>query len=276
MNPEDETAYAPVCVQVNEFSVSMTDFPTTRAGVSPSNYTYVKAITLALYDSQGTEVYNTTQLKEDASTYTTFGQFSFNLPIGNYTLVAIGRNHFDGDVLSLTSPTVAAYTSATTSRETFCTTQAVSITGTTPLSLSIILKRITTQLAIRSTDVRPVDAAKVRTTYSAPSKSFNPTTGLATDDDGVSIMNSLNQQTVGHAIYIGNNAFLSTDEQTMDITLDVLDANDNVLCSKTIQHVPLKRNRMTILEGKLFTPSSASSASFTLDTDWLDSNTVTF
>ena len=60
MNPENETAYAPVCVQVNEFSVSMTDFPTTRAVESASSYAYVKAITLALYDSQGTEVYNTT------------------------------------------------------------------------------------------------------------------------------------------------------------------------------------------------------------------------
>lgn len=274
MNPENETAYAPVCVQVNEFSVSMTDFPTTRAVESASSYAYVKAITLALYDSQGTEVYNTTQLKDDASTYTTFGQFSFSLPIGNYTLVAIGRNHFGSDVFTLTSPTEAAYTS-TLPRETFCATQSVTISGTTPLNLSITLDRISTMLIVKSTDLCPVGAAKLRTTYAEASKSFNPTTGLATDDDGFTALNNLSSA-VGNNTNIGLYAFLSTDEQSMDITLEVLDASDNVLCTKSISDVPFKRNRATKLEGQLFTPSSASSATFSFETDWLQDLTVTF
>ena len=273
MNPENETAYAPVCVQVNEFSVSMTDFPSTRAVESASSYAYVKAITLALYDSQGTEVYNTTQLKDDASTYTTFGQFSFSLPIGNYTLVAIGRNHFSTDVFTLTSPTDAAYTS-TLPRETFCATQSVTILGTTPLNLSITLNRINTMLIVKSTDQCPVDATKLRTTYTEASKGFNPTTGLATDDDGFTIVNSMkikNNKTENSSY-----AFLSSDEQSMDITLEVLDASDNVLCTKSISAVPFKRNRATILEGQLFTPSSASSATFSFETEWLQDLTVTF
>lgn len=274
MNPENETAYAPVCVQVNEFSVSMTDFPTTRAVESASSYAYVKAITLALYDSQGTEVYNTTQLKDDASTYTTFGQFSFSLPVGNYTLVAIGRNHFDGDVFTLTSPTEAAYTSDRP-RETFSATQSVTISGTTPLNLSITLNRISTMLIINSTDLCPVGAARLRTAYSAGGKSFNPTTGLATNDDGFPYGNSLSSY-VGKKTNIGNYAFLSTDEQSMDITLEVLDASDNVLCTKSISDVPFKRNRATKLEGQLFTPSSASSASFSFETGMLQDYTVTF
>ena len=273
MNPENETAYAPVCVQVNEFSVSMTDFPTTRTVKSAAEFTDVKAVTLALYDSQGTEVYKSTQLKDDASNYTTFGQFSFSLPVGNYTLVAIGRNHFSVDVFTLTSPTEAAYTS-TLPRETFCATQSVTISGTAPLSLSITLNRISTMLIVRSTDPCPVDATKLRTTYAEASKSFNPTTGFATDDDGFTIVNSMkikNNKTENSSY-----AFLSTDEQSMDIMLEVLDADDNVLCTKSISDVPFKRNRATVLEGQLFTPSSASSASFSFETGMLQDMTVTF
>ena len=273
MNPENETAYAPVCVQVNEFSVSMTDFPTTRAVKSAAEYADVKAITLALYDSQGTEVYNTTQLRDDASTYTTFGQFSFGLPVGNYTLVAVGRNHFSADVFTLTSPTEAAYTS-NLPRETFCTTQSVTISGTTPLDLSITLNRINTMLIVRSTDLCPVDAAKLRTTYAEASKGFNPTTGLATDDDGFTIVN--NMKTENNKTNNSSYAFLSTDEQSMDITLEVLDASDNVLCTKSISDVPFKRNRATILEGQLFTPSSASNATISFEAGWLQNYTVTF
>ena len=95
-NPADETVYAPVRVQVDEFSVSMEDFPQTRAVQTLDEYGYVGAITLAFYDTNGTEVVKTTQLKSDPSQYTTYGQFSFTLPVGSYTLVAVGYGFNDG------------------------------------------------------------------------------------------------------------------------------------------------------------------------------------
>lgn len=274
MNPEDQTVYAPVSVQVREFSVSMEDFPSTRAAEAPSDYSEVKSLTLVFYDSNGTKFSETTQLKGDASTYTTFGQFSFSLPVGNYTLVAIGRNWFENDVFVLTSPTAAAYTSDFP-RETFCATQSVSITNGHPLDLSITLNRINTKLAINSTDLRPSGTAKLRTTYTAASKGFNPTTGLATDANGFSVENTLTGN-VGKKAVVGNTAFLSSDQQTMDITLEVLDGDGHVVCTKVVPNVPLRRNRITVLEGPIFTPSSASTASFLVETSWLEGNVVTF
>jgi len=55
-----------------------------------------------------------------------------------------------------------------------------------------------------------------------------------------------------------------------------MDGEDNVLVSKVIQDVPLKRNRVTILKGALFTPSSPSNASFTIETDRVKSITLNF
>lgn len=273
LNPSSSTA--PVRIQVADFSISMDDIndAPTRAAENPANTNIVGALTLAFYASNGTKMYEATQLKSDASTYTTFGAFSCDLPVGSYTMVAIGRYVSTNDEFSLTSPTEAAFTSERV-RETFCKTQSVTVTSTAPLDLSVTLNRIVTQLFIVSTDLRPEGVSKLRTTYAAGSKSFNPTTGLAIDNAGFSLTNN-SSAAVGTTIEVKNFAFLATDEQTMTITLEVLDEDDNVLITKEIPNVSLKRNRKTILTGPVFTPS-ASSASFLIETSWLDDHTITF
>ena len=273
LNPSSSTA--PVRIQVADFSISMDDIndAPTRAAENPANTNIVGALTLAFYASNGTKMYEATQLKSDASTYTTFGAFSCDLPVGNYTMVAIGRYVSTNDEFSLTSPTEAAFTSERV-RETFCKTQSVTVTSTAPLDLSVTLNRIVTQLFIVSTDLRPEGVSKLRTTYAAGSKSFNPTTGLAIGNAGFSLTNN-SSAAVGTTIEVKNFAFLATDEQTMTITLEVLDEDDNVLITKEIPNVSLKRNRKTILTGPVFTPS-ASSASFLIETSWLDDHTITF
>ena len=275
MNPENEPVYASVNVKVNEFSVSMEDFPGTRAAETPVDYTAVGAITLAFYDANGVEFEKTTQYRSELSDVTTFGQFSFTLPIGNYTLVALAYKYLDGDELALTSATSAVYTSAEP-RETFCTTQAVSITSSAALDLSLTLHRVNTWLGLNSTDKRPAGAAKVRITYAAGANGFNPTTGLATDNEGFSVVRDIGES-VGSVIKINTCAFLSSSAvQTMDITLQVLDDDDHVLITKEAHNVPFLRNRVTALRGQLFTPSSASAASFTLETGIIDHVSVTF
>ena len=220
-------------------------------------------------------MYKTTQLKSDNTTFTTFGQFSCELPVGSYTLVVVGRDVVDGDEFTLTSPTVAAYTTEWP-RETFAGTQSVTVTSANPLNLSITLNRINTMLIISSTDLLPAGVAKLRTTCSAGCKGFNPLTGLATNTSGFSVTNNIPESRVGKTVSIANNAFLGTDDQTMDITLEALDAENNVLCTKIVENVPLKRNRQTTLRGHVFTPSTASQAAFTLETGWIDGNTVSF
>lgn len=269
-------ATAPVTVRVNDFTTSMSEFAgapaLTRSVENVADYGDVKSVTLAFY-AGNTEVYKTTQLKSDNTTYTTFGQFTCNLPVGTYTLVAIGRNHWDGDEFVLTSPTSAGYTSERP-RETFCCTQSVTVTSTAPLDINVTLSRVIAQLFVKSTDGRSAGVSKIRTTYAAGSKNFNPTTGLALDDEGFSQTNTPSSA-VGSSINIYSNVFLSTDEQTMNITIEALDANDNVLFTKVVPGVPLKRNRQTTISGPIFTAGS-SSVGIQLETSWLEPNTVTF
>ena len=268
-----EKVLAPVTVRVNGFSVTQEEMAsggTTRAAQTAASYTDVGAIDLAFY-SGGTEVYKHTQLRGDNTTYTTFGEFSCNLPIGTYTMVAIARGYYDGDVLTMTSPTAAGYTSERP-RETFCASQSVTVTAA-GADASVTMNRIITQLNIISTDQISSGVAKIRTTYGGGSKSFAPTSGLATDDNGFSLTNNPAVQD-GH-LGICNFAFLATDEETMTITIEALDADNHVLFTKSVPGVPLKRNRQTTLTGAIFT-ASASSAAFQVETAWIEGNTVNF
>lgn len=272
VNNQTEQATAPVTVRVSDFSVSQSEIPSTKAAQSAASYTGVGAVTLAFYDGEGTEVYNTTQVRGDGS-YTTFGEFTANLPVGHYTMVAIGRGRSEGDVFVLTSPTQAAYTSERV-RETFTVVQDVMVTDAAPLDLEVTLNRVITRLNILSTDNVPSGTTTIRTTYAKGSKSFNPTTGLATDDAGFTVTNSVNINGEGH-LAVFNVAFLATDEETMTVTIEALDADANVLSTRVVPNVPLKRNRQTTLTGAVFT-ADESAAAFQFETAWITGNTVEF
>lgn len=263
----------PVNVHLNGFSISQEDLPATKADpVTPGSNSAVNAITLAFYDAEGVERYKVTQLKSDASTYTTFGDFSLSLRMDSYTMVAIAYTTKEESPFELTSPTSAAYTGAH-AYETFVYTQTVDIDDTAPVDLSATLDRVVSMLTVISSDTKTANATNVRMTLSAGGKSFNPTTGLATVNTGLT-------NTVGISAAVGASStsstclFLASDEQIMDVTIEVLDVDGNTLFSKLVQDVPFKRNRRTRLIGSIY--SSNADASFLLNTEWLTAEEMDF
>jgi hypothetical protein len=271
---ENETA--PVTVHVDDFSISMEEIPsegrTTRAAVDPG--TYIGSMTLAFYDVKGKEVYKSTQIKDISNNYTTFGTFSCNLPIGNYTMVAVGSYYGNGDEFSLISPTEAAFTSMRP-RETFSATQQVQVTSA-GATVETTLSRIVPKFAVKSTDVVSAGVSKMKITFSKGSKRFNPTTGLALDDEGFWQTNSVNPNAdLGGKLFVVSFPFITADEEKMDVTIEALDADDHVLFTKLVNDVPLKRNRQTTLQGSIFT-AETSGASFKIDTDWLPEYSMDF
>ena len=266
-----DTGTAKVHVNVNDFSISQEDMSKTSENVA--DYNGVKAITLAFYKADGTEQYKTTQLRADASTYTTFGHFDLSLPMGSYTMVVLGYGLNDGEpAITLTSPTSATFGDYP-ARETFAYTQAVNITNTNAVTFSATLSRIVSKLKIHSTDGCTENAVNVRTTLSAGGKSFNPTTGLATANAGFSNVLPI-QSAVGNPTNSITYLFLATDEQTVNVTIDVLDADGNSISHKVVSNVPFKRNRMTVLTGSVY--SADVSGDFTVETDWLDDFNMDF
>ena len=280
-----ENIQVPVQVHVSDFSVSQEEFPsgptrigaargTTRAAADPATYDGVKALTLAFYAGDGTEAFKTTQTKGSLEEGEIFGEFALSLPMGSYTMVVIGHGLNAGEpAITLTSPTAATF-GEYPARETFATTQPVNITSTSAVNLSATLNRIIAKLQVVSTDGRTANATNVRMTMSAGGKSFSPTTGFATVNTGFS-------NTVGISAAAGSTSssisylFLTTDEQTMDVTIETLDADGNTLFSKTVNNVPFKRNRVTKLTGTMYTNNSVSGG-FQIETAWEEQYDDTF
>ena len=262
----------PVTVRVDGFTQSLEDFSGSshRAAQSVESYSNVKAITLAFYDANGVEQCKMEQLRDDHTTYTSFGEFSCSLPIGSYTLVAIARGLLPNDVFTLNSAVEAVYGGLT--RETFAGTKAVVINSTSAQNQNISLNRVCAKLTIATNDVRPTSIVKIRTTYGQGSKTFSPTTGFATDNNGFVIINT--PSIVGEPIAISSYVFLTENTQTMDITIETLDANDQVVFSTVVHDVPFKRNRVTKLQGSLFSSSVASAIQ--VETAWENEEVVNF
>lgn len=258
-----EQTLAPVTVRVDGFAVFQENFSSTTRATAVGSYNGVQVLTLAFYKSDDTEVYKTTQAKGDAD----FGEFNLRLPIGSYTMVVLGYVLYDDDELTLTSPTQAEYTGGCP-RETFAATQVVNVTSTTALNLTATLDRIVTCLQVISTDGRTANVNKVRMTFSAGGKRFSPTSGLATVNTG-STSTVGNSATVGTSSNSKSYVFLSTDEQTMNVTIETLDVEGNTIYSKTVENVPFKRNRVTKLTGAIY-GADASVGSFLVNTAWLD------
>lgn len=259
-------------VNVNDFSISQEEMGA-KTATDVADYSGVKAITLAFYTSTGNEHYKVTQMRADATTYSTFGEFDLSLPMGSYTMVVLGYGLNEGEpAITLTSPTSATFGDYP-ARETFVATQAVNITSTDAVILSATLNRIVSKLKIHSTDGCTENAVNVRTTLSAGGKAFNPSTGLATSNTG--FINVLPiQSTVGNPTNSITYLFLATDEQTVNVTIDVLDAGGNSISHKEVSDVPFKRNRMTVLTGTLY--SSGGNGSFQVETEWLTDAEVNF
>ena len=271
-NEDQQDSLTPVTVRVGDFSMSMEDFSdeTTRAVESPEAYTNVKALTLAFYNSDGTQAYCSTQLKADNTTYTTFGSFSLTLPGGSYKMIVLGYN--SEYPVAFNSMSDVSF-GEDKSRELFCYTQDVVVSVKTPVDLTATLNRIVTKLNVSSSDNLTADVKKIRISLSKGGKSFNPFTGFATSDAGL-VSDVTVTADVGKTTLCSVNFFIAGDEETMNVTIETLDANDNVIFSKVAENVPFKRNRVTILKGAMY--DGRATGAFTLETNWSTSYEGTF
>lgn len=258
---------APVHVHVNDFTITQQDYP--AKGDPVANYAGVKAITLAFYASDGTQEYCSTQLRDDASTYTVFGEFACSLPMGSYTMVVYGYGFADGDSFVLNSLTEGVFTSAHV-RETFVASQEVNVENTSTITVNATMNRVVAKLMLKSTDVRPSNIDSLRFTIGHGGKGVNPLTGLATTNTG--FVNTVRGNVVAGQPTTGTTyLFLGNDEQTTTVTIDAIDSDNEVVFHKEVTNVPLQRNKITMMTGEMFT--AGAEGSFLINTGYISDTT---
>lgn len=233
--------------------------PMTRAALKDN----VTKLDVWVYDgdTQAAEVHQ-------SSTDANFGTVSVTLDkTKTYTLYAMAHKA-DGATLS---DGIISFTDDKV-KDSFWYTATIS--PATATNYACEMSRIVSAFRIETTDAVPEAAKKIRITQGSVYDRWSVTTGATHQLDRISTLNissTNNDGTASFAVYSING-----DAETLHaVTAEALDANDNVIQTKTFANVPLRNGYKTTYRGEFFTNTSTSAA-FTLAADWNEYDTITY
>ncbi len=214
-----------------------------------------------------TEGANTTAVHQTSSD-ADFGTVTATLDkTKTYTLVAIG--HKCADVATLADGVIHFPEDKVTHAMVYTTT----FTPATATSLSCEMERIVAAFRMETTDEVPAACKKIRFTTSDVFDRWDVATGGTHELDRqttVNITSTAQDGTVAITIYN-----ITSDAQTPhNVTAEALDADDNVLQTRTFANVPLRNGYKTTYRGTFFIDSDMT-MTFTVD-DWLNLETVEY
>lgn len=190
---------------------------------------------------------------------TEFGNVSMKVPVGEYTMVAVASK---GGNVKFNSLQEVEFLNKVTDMAYVC--QKITVkSGSNNFNCS--LKRAVAKLKIANTGVRGDDAQSLTLHLSGNvSHKFNPTTGLAVGTSNITLtftdINMVKTTGGSYSIY----AFLPSEDEkkTVNVTLDVKDADGNVLKTLSFSEVSMKVNYCTTYKGDMFGMTSAASFTF--------------
>lgn len=151
---------------------------------------------------------------------------------------------------------------------------SVNISGNTTQSVAFDFgKRITSSFSLIVNDKYPDDIEEIHITLNS-SKSeadypyhIDPSTGFAPTD--CYYKDVFKRQSVSDKNFTGkrpiSSFFLTAAEQTADVTIEMIDANDNILYSRTLHGVTFRQHSTTKATGSFF--SSNVTGTFNFDTE---------
>ena len=227
-----------------------------RAATSISSV--VNHLDVWLYES-GTEAAAVHQTSADAG----FGTVAITLDkTKTYTLYAVGHK---ADVATLADGVI----SFTDDKVTHSMFYSTTFTPSTTTELSCLMQRIVADFRLEITDDIPTACKSFRFTVNGIYDRWNVTTG------GTHQLNRVSTITYGGTSSIFNVYAIVTDASTThDITVEALDANSDVLQTRTFTNVPLRNGYKTTYRGTFFIDTPVT-ASFLVD-DWSEYDAVDF
>ena len=214
---------------------------------------------LDVWITDGTTTQDIHQTSADAD----FGSFSVTLnKTKTYTIYAIGHKA-DGATLS---DGVIAFTDDKVTHSMFYTT---TFSPATTTNLSCLMNRIVADFRLDITDDFPAECKSLRFTIANVFDRWNVSTGGTHSLDRVSTISYSGTSSIFN-VY----AIVTDVQTTHDITVEALDADGNVLQTRTFMNVPLRNGYKTSYKGTFFidTPMTME---FMVN-DWNEYDEVTF
>lgn len=251
--------------QTNAFPMTtVSQAPVSRVPVAS---TPVTRIALKIFASDGSVAYESTQRSTDGE----FGSFSsIRLKPDTYKIVAVGHkaSTTESEAATITSATqasldetalydtYAAVTDYTVSKSDFAQKQQT-------LTLNLCVSRLTVYVL----DAIPADAAKIRLEVNTgketfTSLSFNPTTRLFDNDVSYAkewdVSGKIGESKLNFSVTAGFNVY----PKTVSATVSALNADGDVVYTRTFDNLTMKRGKILVINTHLFTGDTS------LDTDF--------
>ncbi len=234
----------------------------------------VTRIAFKVFDATGKEVYS--EDKKYGSD-NDFDHVVCPLHVGKYTFVAVAHKSkpLDSPVATVTSADESLLTESYVPKLVFAKTMDVTVAGNTTQNVTMEFgKRITTSFNLKVTDAYPDEVTKVRLTANSSKPkattpfAFSPATGLAPAD--LSYTNTIIRAENLSSFTgkdIGLNFFLTSDEQKMDIVIDMLNDANELLYTRTLSDLTFHRHSTTRATGTFFTASVTTTFDFDTEDD---------
>lgn len=227
---------------------------------------YFTKLNVMLFNEDGTKYFE--KVRTQYSSDENFGQMSLTLPAGEYTVVAVG--HSSVKSATIKSPEMVQFTASDGEKltDTFCYCGNVTI-GDEPAQYALTMSRVTAMVRFQFTDEEiPASLASVKFDYTGGSANFNPLTSEGTTKS----TQSENRPVSGNDMYqVFTFPYLSATG-TLKMTVSALTSTGDVIKKKTLDAVPVTRNRITTYTGPLFTDGAGtitqSGFGFTVNPDW--------
>ena len=248
---------------VLEFTTTSADY-STRAASEIAAHT--SKLNVQLFDEDGQKVFSTvrTQTKDDDD----FGRLSVELADGVYTVVAVA--HSSARSATIKSPEVVQFTAQDGEKltDTFCHVSTLEVSAESH-SFTLPMHRAVAMVQLHLTDdVLPEDVWYIKADYSGGSANVNPTTleGITKSNQSERrIKNDLRLHQFFTFPYM-------SETGTLKMTISATTSDGTVLRQRTFDAVPVKRNRITTYEGKLFGDgdwtATMTDFSFVVNADW--------
>lgn len=262
---EQQTNLCEVTINLSglDFIITPDDAFASRATAAEAK---IASITLTAYDSEGGVAFTCTQAATDEG----FGTITAKFPVGTYTFVAVAHNASDATA-SIVSSAEAAI-SGTMGLGLYSASQQVVISGNSSQSVQMDMgKRITSTFGVKITDPTPSEAESVQIVVSPSAVkptaySFNPATGFAAENWRYerTVSKTANNLSTFTNIVLQDHLLLTSAEQQLDVQINVLDADNQVLYTRSKEGVTFRQGTRTVATGTFF--SASSTGSFTFDT----------
>jgi hypothetical protein len=203
-----------------------------------------------------------TQTRDDDD----FGTLNVGMKAGTYTVVAVGHSSPVTPTIKSTELVQFTAKGGVKNSDTFCHYGQVTIDEDGGYH-ELRMNRVTAMITFEFTDTAmPENFAGLKVEYTGGSANFAPRTGQGCTKSSQSEMRQLAQQ-----YQVFTFPYMSS-EGVLKMALSALDADGNVLTTKTLTDVPVTRNRITRCTGVLFGEGDfdiyQTTFGITVNTDW--------